>query len=226
MDEIKILLALGGHLEQEELEGLLTSEIASIVKTARNGIACMNIAKKWYPDIVLADTALAQLDGYSVCEQLRSSDEFENALIILISDEENYETAELKAFRCGADEFLKSPLNYDVLLHRINRLLLRTSKYRQNSKMKLGNLIIDQESFTVTIDGKETILPKKEFELLSLLVANNGKVCRREKIFSKVWGNGITSDERTIDVHIRRLRKYLGNEHIKTIKGVGYKLEI
>ena len=193
-----------------------------IVKTANDGISGIETAKQFLPDLIILDVMMPEMDGMETCEILRENPTFDNTLIcFLTARTEDY--SQIAGFESGADDYISKPVKPKVLVSRIKGLL-RRKKMNHSNQIVAEGLVIDRDKFLVFKDGKEINLPKKEFKLLALLKDCNGDVCTREKILSTVWGDDVIVGDRTIDVHIRKLREKLGNDTIKTIKGVGYKL--
>ncbi len=197
------------------------------VSTAENGLKGLEEARRVKPDLIILDIMMPEMDGVEVCRQLRSEPLFNNTVVaFLTARDEDY--SQIAALDVGGDDYITKPIRPRVLVSRVNALLRRSSRKEEENKAEVitaGDLIIDKEKILV-FRGEERIeLAKKEFELLSLLVSKPGKVFTREEIFNKIWGTDVIVGNRTIDVHIRKLREKLGNDYIKTIKGVGYKYE-
>jgi len=197
------------------------------VSTAENGLKGLEEARRVKPDLIILDIMMPEMDGVEVCRQLRSEQLFNNTVVaFLTARDEDY--SQIAALDVGGDDYITKPIRPRVLVSRVNALLRRSSRKEEEDKAEIiaaGDLIIDKEKILV-FRGEERIeLAKKEFELLSLLVSKPGKVFTREEIFNKIWGTDVIVGNRTIDVHIRKLREKLGNDYIKTIKGVGYKYE-
>ncbi|MEM0991738.1 MAG: response regulator transcription factor [Bacteroidota bacterium] len=193
---------------------------------ATNGEEGINMAEKERPDLVILDIMMPKMDGVEVCRQLRQSQKFNQTLIaFLTARDEDY--SQIAALDVGGDDYITKPVRPRVLVSRIKALLRRsrTDDTTADTSITLGNLVVDKERISVKKDGKEIELAKKEFELLSLLVSKPGKVFSRDEIFNKVWGTDVIVGNRTIDVHIRKIREKIGDEYIKTIKGIGYKFE-
>lgn len=196
------------------------------VDTAGSGLKAIDKAKKHTPHLILLDVMMPEMDGIETCDQLRNIPELSNTMIAFLTARgEDY--SQVAGFDAGADDYITKPIKPKVLLSRIKALLRRQSSSveSKSDKLEIGNLVIDQEQYLVTFSGKKLELPRKEFELLSLLASKPGKVFSREEIMDKVWGNEVIVGGRTIDVHIRKLREKIGSKLIKTIKGVGYKFE-
>lgn len=195
------------------------------VHTAENGQEGLKKAKKVRPDLVLLDVMMPQMDGMEACIELRKNDQLEHTVIAFLTARgEDY--SQIAGFDAGADDYITKPIKPRVLLSRIKALLRRGTGGPSKKQVFQGKTItIDRERYVVIQDGTERSLPKKEFELLSLLVSEPGKVFTRSTILSRVWGNDVVVGDRTIDVHIRKLREKLGDHYFKTVKGVGYKFE-
>ena len=189
-----------------------------------NGTDSIKIAEKEKPDLIILDVMMPGMDGIQVCEKLRSKNEFNNTIIMFLSAR-GEDFTHIAAYDAGADDFVNKPLKPRLLISKVRSLLRRTTKINNVSSMKLNfkGLIIDKEEYTVKIKGEKLILPRKEFELLFMLSSNTGKVIKREEIMNQIWGEDVIVGDRTIDVHIRKLRKKIGSNFIKTIKGIGYK---
>ena len=190
---------------------------------ASNGKEALKVAKDFLPDLVLLDLMMPEMDGIETCLEFRENKILKDCLIaILTARAEDY--SQIAGLNAGADDYINKPIKPRVLLSRIKALLRRTeSKVKNDSNVELE---IDTEKYVAILKGEEMLLPKKEFELLALLFSKPGKVFTREVILARVWGDDIIVGDRTIDVHIRKLREKLGNQYIKTVKGVGYKLKL
>jgi two-component system, OmpR family, alkaline phosphatase synthesis response regulator PhoP len=193
------------------------------VTTAKDGSEAIDKAKAIKPDLIILDIMMPKKTGVQVCEYLRSQPGFQDTLIIFLTALSD-ETSHLKGFETGADDYISKPISPKLLMSRVNALFRRTKK--DEKKLKLGDLTIDPERFLIIINGNEVVLAKKEFELLYLLAAKPGRVFLRNEILSQVWGNDVIVGDRTIDVHIRKIRQKLGIDCITTVKGVGYKFEL
>ncbi len=210
----------------EFLEYNLRKEGYEVV-SASNGEEGIRAAEREKPDLIILDIMMPRMDGVEVCRQLRSRDAFRyTPIAFLTAREEDY--SQIAALEMGGDDYITKPIRTRVFISRIKALLRRGGPREDNdeeAQIKVGDLIVDRER-VVVVRGEETIsLAKKEFDLLLLLVSKPGKVFTREEIFSKVWGADVIVGNRTIDVHIRKLREKLGEHYIKTIKGIGYKFE-
>ncbi|MGB1364407.1 MAG: response regulator transcription factor [Flavobacteriales bacterium] len=193
------------------------------VHTAGNGRVGVEMAKKLLPDLVLLDVMMPEMDGMEACAEIREHGPLAQTVVAFLTARgEDY--SQIAGFEAGADDYILKPIKPKVLVSRVQALLRR----KKNSGYVGGNydgtgLMIDPERYVVMHQGQELNLPKKEFELLSLLASQPGKVFSREKILASVWGTDVVVGDRTIDVHIRKLREKLGDEYFKTVKGVGYK---
>jgi two-component system alkaline phosphatase synthesis response regulator PhoP len=195
------------------------------VETATNGREAIKIAKEMYPDLILLDVMMPEMDGMETCMQIRDHAELEDTVIaFLTARAEDY--SQIAGFNAGADDYITKPIKPRVLLSRVQALLRRSQKGNDKKPVYSGKTItIDRDRYIVIQNGTEMSLPKKEFELLSLLVSQPGKVFTRSSILTMVWGSDVVVGDRTIDVHIRKLREKLGDHYFKTVKGVGYKFE-
>ena len=194
------------------------------VFTAKNGLDGVAKAKKKQPHLVILDVMMPEMDGIEACELLRKTSGLENIVIAFLTARgEDY--SQMAGFDAGADDYITKPIKPKVLVSKVNALLRRVLKDEDSQEdiTKVGDIIINREEYKIVKKGKEIILPRKEFELLSLLTSKPSKVFKREVILDKVWGNEVVVGGRTIDVHIRKLREKIGEEHFKTVKGVGYK---
>lgn len=213
-DEQDIIDMISYNLEKEGYE----------IETATNGRDAIEIAEKFMPDLILLDVMMPEMDGMETCVEMRSIDSLKHTIIAFLTARgEDY--SQIAGFEAGADDYISKPIKPRVLISRIQALLRRKGNAAsEEAPTEINGLKIDKEKYLVTLDGVDMTFPKKEFELLSLLLSKPGRVFTREEIFTAVWGDDVVGD-RTIDVHIRKLREKLGNEHISTIKGVGYKIE-
>ena len=214
-DEPDILEFLGYHLR---LEGF-------IVEVASNGIEAIREARIFSPNLILLDVMMPGMDGMETCEKLRKEPELNNVMIAFLTARgEDY--SQVAGFDAGADDYITKPIKPKVLVSRIKALIKRLpsagAPVVSNPLIRVGDLEIDQERYLVIRLGEELHLPRKEFELLNLLVSRPGKVFTRDDIYRSVWGDDVIVGERTIDVHIRKLREKIGEDSIRTVKGVGY----
>ncbi len=225
MNPIKILVVDDEPDILDFLRYNLVKEGYNVV-TASNGEEGVMMAQEEKPDLVILDIMMPKMDGVEVCRNLRSKPEFDKTLIIfLTAREEDY--SQIAALDIGGDDYITKPIRPRVFISRIKALLRRSDRLEEetNEIITVGELQIDTEKITVRKGEKVIELAKKEFELLNLLVSKPGKVFSREEIFNKVWGTDVIVGNRTIDVHIRKLREKIGDSFIKTIKGIGYKFE-
>ena len=215
-DEQDILEILSYNLEKEGYE----------VYTASNGNEGIEKAKQIIPDLILLDVMMPEKDGIETCQDLRKIKELQKTLIVFLSARSE-EFSQLAGFQAGANDYIVKIIKPKILISKVNALLQLTSRVSDSTKnIEIGDLIIDKNNFRVSKAGQQFLLPKKEFDLLYLLASNTDKVFKREEILEKVWGNDVIVGERTIDVHIRRLREKLGLRTIQTLKGIGYKLVV
>lgn len=191
---------------------------------AANGIEALAKANDFKPDIVLLDVMMPQMDGIETCRQLRTMPEMDNSFIVFLTARSE-EYSEISGFNAGADDYIAKPIKPRVLLSRLKAILRRRVRANEQASFEAGDLIIDRESFLVYRGSQKIQFAKKEFELLFLLASKPGKVYTRESILEKVWGEDVLVVDRTIDVHIRKIREKLGDDYIATIKGVGYKFD-
>jgi len=195
-----------------------------VLYTASNGVEALEIAKKEQPHLIVMDVMMPKMDGIMAVEEIRKIAALDDTLIIFLTARgEDY--SQIAGFEAGADDYITKPIKPKVLVSRITALLRRSSKKESLKNISLGKLMIDLEKFEVLLDGEKVVLPKKEFKLLFLLASSPNKVFTREEIFTKVWGDDVIVGDRTIDVHVRKIREKIGDDYIKTIKGIGYKLE-
>ncbi|MBK9330188.1 MAG: response regulator transcription factor [Sphingobacteriales bacterium] len=214
-DEPDILEFLSYNLEKEGF----------LVETAENGKQALEKAKKNQPDIVLLDVMMPEMDGIETCRTMREMPQFEHTIIaFLTARTEDY--SQIAGFETGADDYISKPIKPRVLVSRLRALLRRyEAKESKSTFLEVGDIQIDRERYLIIFKGKEMAVPRKEFELIYLLASKPGKVFKRDEILNEIWGRDIIVGDRTIDVHIRKLREKLGEELIKTVKGIGYKFE-
>ena len=194
------------------------------VYTAQNGVEAIQLAKKMNPHLIILDLMMPKMDGIETCRELRNIPEFKNTIItFLTARDEDY--SQIAGFEVGADDYITKPIKPRVFISRIRALLRRLETDDATGKHIVGDIEIDRERYLVIKAGKEISLPRKEFELMSLLISKPGRVFKREEILSKVWGTDTIVGDRTIDVHIRKLREKIGDDYFKTIKGIGYKFD-
>lgn len=215
-DEQDILEILSYNLEKEGYQ----------VFTANNGNEGIEKAKEIVPDLILLDVMMPKKDGIETCQEMRQIKSLQKTLIVFLSARSE-EFSQLAGFNAGANDYIVKVIKPKVLISKVNALLQLTTQVSESSKLiEIGDLVIDRDNFKVTKNGTPFLLPKKEFDLLYLLASNTDKVFKREEILERVWGNDVIVGERTIDVHIRRLREKLGIDSIQTLKGIGYKLVV
>jgi len=195
--------------------------------TASNGLEAIQMAKKHLPNLILLDIMMPKLDGIETCRQLRAMPEFKNTyMVFLTARSEEY--SEISGFNVGADDYIAKPIKPRALISRINAILRRNTvaDIAVSLKLEIGDLVINREAYLVFQNGNKITLAKKEFELLYLLASKPGKVFTREGILNSIWEESVVVTNRTIDVHIRKIREKLGDHYVTTVKGVGYKFEI
>jgi len=202
------------------------SEEGYNVLTAENGLQAIEVAKKKKPQLIVLDVMMPEMDGIEACEKLRKLPGLEETVITFLTARgEDY--SQVAGFDAGADDYITKPIRPKVLVSKVKALLRRFKKEDTSDNIvKVGKITINKDEYKVTHNKKELVLPRKEFELLSLLASKPGKVFKREDILQKVWGDEVVVGGRTIDVHIRKLREKIGDDSFKTIKGVGYKFVI
>lgn len=210
-DEPDILEIVGYNLEKEGYS----------IYTAENGLEAIEHAKKIQPHLILLDVMMPEMDGVEACEKIRELPELGEVIISFFTARgEDY--SQVAGFDAGADDYITKPIKPKLLISKIKSLLRRVKDDGKNNT-QLGGIIIDRDEYLVIKDGNKIVLPRKEFELFSLLTSKPGKVFNREVIMRNVWGGDVVVGDRTIDVHIRKLREKIGDDHFKTVKGVGYK---
>lgn len=214
-DEADILEFISYNLKKEGYE----------VYTAPNGKEALPIAKKIKPDLILLDVMMPVMDGIETCKRIKADSDFDQTYVVfLTARSEDY--SEIEGLDAGADDYIAKPIKPKVLVTRLNAILRRKIKEVASPSIKVKDLLIDRESFLIYRGDQKIQLARKEFELLFLLASKPGKVFTRETILEKVWGDEVLVVDRTIDVHIRKIREKLGDEYIGTVKGVGYKFEV
>jgi len=217
-DEDDILEVLRYNLEKEGF----------LIETASDGIEAIEKANSFNPDLIILDIMKPGMDGIEVCQKLRTNPKFQKTLIAFLTAR-NESFTQISALDSGGDDFINKPIKPSVLKSRINAILRRGALAQGDedtpSISKFGDLVIDFEQFKVEVNNEDVGLAKKEFELLALLTSKPGKVFKRNEILNKVWGNDVIVGDRTIDVHIRKVREKIGDDYIATMKGVGYKFE-
>jgi two-component system alkaline phosphatase synthesis response regulator PhoP len=215
-DEEPILELLKYNLEKAGYE----------VETATDGAKGVETAKKFHPDLVLLDIMMPGMDGVETCRRIRELPEIQKTFIIFLTARSE-EYSEVAAFDVGADDYITKPIKPRALISRINAVFRRDHKATTPSNIiEVDGLTIDRTSYTVTVNGREISLPKKEFELLFYLARNPNKVLTREDLLHHIWGTDVYVVPRTVDVHIRKVREKIGEDYITTVKGVGYKFQV
>jgi two-component system, OmpR family, alkaline phosphatase synthesis response regulator PhoP len=224
-EEIKILIVDDEPDILEFMEYNLKKEGYKVF-VGNNGSDAVKLAKQHHPHLIILDIMMPVMDGIETCRVLRTDPDLKNTLIAFLTAR-NEDYSQIAGFDVGADDYIHKPIRPRVLLSRIKAILRRIfNENTSDAVVKVGNLVINRERYVVSKDGIELVLPRKEFELLSLLTSRPGKVFTRDEIMNRIWGDDIIVGDRTIDVHIRKIREKLGDEYIKTIKGVGYKFDL
>jgi two-component system alkaline phosphatase synthesis response regulator PhoP len=198
------------------------------VYTASNGLEGVAEAKRVLPDLIILDIMMPKMDGIEACRILRTMNEFKNTFMVFLTARSE-EYSEIAGFNVGADDYIAKPIKPRALTSRINAILRRNSHSEEpeiKNSVEIGDLVIDREAFLVFRKGEKIVLAKKEFELLYLLASKPGKVYTRDVILKSIWEDSVVVTNRTIDVHIRKLREKLGDNYVSTVKGVGYKFEL
>jgi len=197
------------------------------VFTARNGQEAVAEAKKIQPDLIVLDIMMPKMDGIEACRIMRTMPEFKSTFMVFLTARSE-EYSEIAGFNVGADDYIAKPIKPRALVSRINAILRRNSAPEEvsDNKLEIGDLVIDREAYLVYQGGVKVVLAKKEFELLYLLASKPGKVYTREVILKNIWEDSVVVTNRTIDVHIRKIREKLGETYVSTVKGVGYKFEL
>lgn len=216
-DEPDILEIVGYNLSQEGYK----------VITAENGVEAIAKARKELPHLIIMDVMMPGMDGIEACEQIRKISELQHTIITFLTARgEDY--SQVAGFDAGADDYITKPIKPKLLVSKVKALLrrLKTEESGSDSTLNIHGIEINREAYKIIKDGEEIVLPRKEFELFYLLASKPGKVFKREEILDRVWGNEVVVGGRTIDVHIRKLREKIGDDVFKTIKGVGYKIDI
>jgi len=217
-DEPDIIEFIGYNLKKEGFH----------VSTATNGKEAVEIAMKVKPHLVLLDIMMPVMDGIEACEEIRKNHEL-NKTIIAFLTARNEDYSQIAGFEAGADDYIAKPIKPKVLISRIKALLKRqggVSITETENRIKIGNIEIDKEKYYLIMEGEKIILPRREFDLLLFLISKPDKVFTREEIYNHIWGTRIIVGDRTMDVHIRKLREKIGKKHLKTVKGVGYKFSL
>lgn len=214
-DDSDILEFVGYNLQQEHFQ----------VFTATDGEQAVQMAKQELPHLILLDVMMPKMNGIEACEQIRKFPELSQTVIaFLTARSEDY--SQLAGFEAGADDYITKPIKPKVLVSKVKALLRRFTEKESSSMLKIRDLVIDRDAYKITYKNNEILLPRKEFELLWLLTSQPGKVFKREEILDKVWGSEVVVGDRTIDVHIRKLREKITDDYFKAVKGVGYKFVV
>jgi two-component system alkaline phosphatase synthesis response regulator PhoP len=220
----KVLIADDEPDIREIIEYNLVRE-GYIVQTAKDGNEALTKARSFKPDLIILDIMMPYKNGVEVCEILRSQSDFQQTMIIFLTARSD-ESSQIKGLEMGADDYITKPVSPKVLISRVNAIFRRVQKDSNQKTIRLEPLEIDPVRFEVKIHEKPVVLAKKEFELLYLLASKPGRVFLRNEILNQVWGNDVIVGDRTIDVHIRKVRQKLGLDCITTVKGVGYKFQV
>lgn len=215
-DEPDILEIVGFNLSQEGYR----------IVTAANGKEAITKAKAELPNLIIMDVMMPEMDGIEACEAIRKIPELENVIITFLTAR-NEDYTQVAGFDAGADDYISKPIKPKLLVSKVNALLRRfNDQQKSTGTLSVGGIEINREEYVIIKDNIEISLPRKEFELFYLLASKPGKVFKREEILDTIWGNDVIVGGRTIDVHIRKLREKIGDDFFKTIKGVGYKIEV
>ena len=211
-DEPDILEIVGYNLKNEGYQ----------IATASNGVEAIQVAKKTLPHLILLDVMMPEMDGIEACEKLRGIKGLEDVIIAFFTARgEDY--SQVAGFEAGADDYITKPVKPKVLVSKVKALLRRLKENEESAVLKIGDISIFKDEYYILKGDVQISLPRKEFELFLLLTSKPNKVCKREDILGKVWGSDVIVGDRTIDVHIRKLREKIGDDYFKTVKGVGYK---
>lgn len=198
------------------------------VSTAQNGEEAIQVAKQINPDLIILDVMMPKMDGIEACRIMRAMPEFKNTFMVFLTARSE-EYSEIAGFHVGADDYIAKPIKPRALMSRINAILRRNASEESDSsvqdKIEIADLVIDRDSFLVYKGEQKIVLAKKEFELLYLLASKPNKVFTREQILKSIWEDSVVVTNRTIDVHIRKLREKIGDDYVTTVKGVGYKFD-
>lgn len=213
-DEVDILEFVRYNLVREGYE----------VHTAQNGAEALKVALACRPHLILLDMMMPVMDGAQTCRAIREDPRLKDTMVVFLSAL-GEEEQQLAGFGVGADDYLTKPIKMKLLVSRVQAILKRIDADGEQAEAPVPGITIDRASYRASIDGRPLALPRKEFELLALLCASPGRLITREEIYAKVWGSEVVVGDRTIDVHIRKLRQKIGEERIVTVKGVGYKFE-
>lgn len=217
-DEQDILELIAFNLKREGYQ----------VSTASNGHEAINVAKDINPDLIILDVMMPKMDGIEACRLMRAMPEFKNTFMVFLTARSE-EYSEIAGFHVGADDYIAKPIKPRALMSRINAILRRNvseETTKSQDKLEIMDLVIDRDSFLVYRGDQKIVLAKKEFELMYLLASKPNKVFTREQILKSIWEDSVVVTNRTIDVHIRKLREKIGEDYVTTVKGVGYKFDV
>ena len=196
------------------------------IYTASDGLEAIKISEKIVPHLIIMDVMMPNMDGIEACEQLRKDNKFSDTIIMFLSAR-GEDFSYVAAFEAGADDYVTKPIKPKVLVSKVKALLRRFKEdHKKDNILDFGDLIIDRDEYKIIRQEEEIFLPRKEFELIYLLASKINKVCKREEIMENIWGSGVVVGGRTIDVHVRKLREKIGNNYLKTVKGIGYKFTL
>ena len=196
------------------------------IYTASDGLEAIKISEKIVPHLIIMDVMMPNMDGIEACEQLRKDNKFSDTIIMFLSAR-GEDFSYVAAFEAGADDYVTKPIKPKVLVSKVKALLRRFKEdHKKDNILDFGDLIIDRDEYKIIRQEEEIFLPRKEFELIYLLASKINKVCKREEIMENIWGSGVVVGDRTIDVHVRKLREKIGNNYLKTVKGIGYKFTL
>jgi len=222
-EKLRTIIVEDEELARKLMKSFLAkNEAIELIAECENGFEGVKKAKKELPQLIILDVMMPEMDGIEACEIIRKNPDLENTIVTFLTARgEDY--SQVAGFEAGADDYITKPIKPKVLVSKVKALLRRFKEEEVKNTMKIGQLEINRDEYKITSQGKEILLPRKEFELLSLLASKPGKVFKRDEILDTVWGNEVVVGGRTIDVHIRKLREKLGDKSFKTVKGVGYK---
>jgi two-component system alkaline phosphatase synthesis response regulator PhoP len=219
--DIKILL-VDDEPDILEIVGYNLSQEGYTIYTAQNGLKAIEEAKKREPHLILLDIMMPEMDGIEACEKIRELEGMEDVIIAFFTAR-NEDYSQVAGFDAGADDYIAKPVKPKVLVSKVKSLLRRLKSEESKNVTIIGSITINKDAYEISKNGERIFLPRKEFELFSLLTSKPGKVFKRNAILNNVWGSEVVVGDRTIDVHIRKLREKLGDDFFQTVKGVGYK---
>ena len=219
--DIKILL-VDDEPDILEIVGYNLSQEGYSISTARNGLEAIEMAKKVQPHLIILDIMMPEMDGIEACQKIREIDSLKDVIITFFTARgEDY--SQLAGFDAGADDYITKPVKPKILVGKVKSLLRRLKSISSDNVLNVGSITINRDEYLITKNDRSIFLPRKEFELFSLLTSKPGKVFKRDDILNNVWGSEVVVGGRTIDVHIRKLREKIGDDYFQTVKGVGYK---